>query len=73
MAKCIELQDFKAFAVQKQKTLVINVTVVIQILSMSKIQGKKRQLLGRKAIIIEIVTGDKNCGYVVGDFYFVVC
>lgn len=31
MAKCIELQDFKAFAVQKQKTLVINVTVVIQI------------------------------------------
>lgn len=43
MAKCIELQDFKAFAVQKQKTLVINVTVVIQILSMSKLQGKKRQ------------------------------
>lgn len=43
MAKCIELQDFKAFAMQKQKTLVINVTVVIQILYMSKIQGKKRQ------------------------------
>lgn len=43
MAKCIELQDFKAFAVQKQKALIINVTVVIQILSMSKIQGKKRQ------------------------------